>query len=242
MAVTTRTLSGMLMLAAAVGLAGCDSDHGPLAPSPNPPSTPQPQPGQPPQPLVFYDGATGFSTSDLRDAQDQIVRITNVGELIWVADDTRLPGYWVTQGIYISCSPCGGALEIRFSGQNGERRAYLTVDYGHDNPGSLIDLEVAGGALVARRTSVFPPGTYTLSGVVTEATPAGSVPLADVKVYRGYATGWIEATTDRHGFYEIHGLYDREDVVVAKKEGYETRKSQVAIGGDTRFDIELVRP
>ena len=36
---------------------------------------------------------TGFATSDLRDAQDQIVQLNSANELIWAADGTRLPGY-----------------------------------------------------------------------------------------------------------------------------------------------------
>jgi hypothetical protein len=29
----------------------------------------------------------------------------------------------------------GCGFEVRFGSENGERRAYLTIDYGHDNPG-----------------------------------------------------------------------------------------------------------
>jgi hypothetical protein len=39
---------------------------------------------------VFTDIATGFPRSDLRDAQDQIVRIDRDGYLIWTEDGTAL--------------------------------------------------------------------------------------------------------------------------------------------------------
>ena len=127
---------------------------------------------------VFVDQASGFSTSDLRDAQEQIVQFNTDNELIWIADGTRLPGYSV-QGNFIPAeASCQCWLAVRFGTSNGERRAYLTADYGHDNPGTMVDLEIAGGALVVRRTDVFVPGTYTLSGVVTEQTPSGPVLLA----------------------------------------------------------------
>ena len=43
--------------------------------------------------VVFIELMTGFATSDLRDAQDQIVQLNPTNELIWAADGTRLPGY-----------------------------------------------------------------------------------------------------------------------------------------------------
>ena len=50
------------------------------------------------------------------------------------------------------------AFEVRFGTRDGERRAYLTVDYVHWNPGTLVDVEVAGGALVVTETDEYPPG------------------------------------------------------------------------------------
>jgi hypothetical protein len=44
---------------------------------------------------VFVESGTGFQTSDLRDAQNQINQFSASGELIWTADGTRLPGYRV---------------------------------------------------------------------------------------------------------------------------------------------------
>jgi hypothetical protein len=133
------------------------------------------------------------------------------------------------------------AFVVRFGIKDGERRAYLTVDYGHDNPGTLVDVEVTNDALVVTQTDLYPPGSPTLSGVVTEVTPSGLMPVEGVSVYRGVITGWRVGTTDKNGFYEIRGLFDGVDEVDAIKEGYESAKSLVSLKGDTRFDIQIVR-
>ena len=136
----------------------------------------------------------------------------------------------------------GCDFEVRFGTRNGERRAYLTADYGHDNPGTVVNVEVSGSVLTVTRTSLFVPGSFTLSGVVTEATPTGNVPVEGVTVYRGVVTGYRSATTDRNGFYSILGMFDGTDVVGTSKEGYaKTEHMGVSIKGDTRFDIQIVR-
>ena len=118
----------------------------------------------------------------------------------------------------------------------------MTVDYGHDNPGTMVDVEVAGGALLVTRTTSYLPGTFSLSGVVTEVTPHGIVPVAGVIVYRAVTGGWQDATTDATGFYKISGLNDGTEEVSAMKTGYQTSNDDsVTIRGDTRFDIRLSR-
>jgi hypothetical protein len=97
--------------------------------------------------------------------------------------------------------------------------------------------------LVVKRTTVFAPGTYTLSSVVTEMTANGLAPVEDAGVWRlnEEMTGWQEARTDRNGFYELRGLYAGGGEVSVIKDGYDTAKSNVTIDGDTRFDSQLVR-
>ena len=53
-------------------------------------------------------------------------------------------------------APRGVPSKFRFGTKDGERRAYLTADYGHENPGTLVDVDVVGGALFVKRLSVFP--------------------------------------------------------------------------------------
>lgn len=247
---TNRTKSKFLALVFAMGLTGCDgaSSVSPILSSPTAPLSPPVS--ATPTLIVFTEPGTGFSTSEVRDVQDQVLQLNTANELIWTADGTRLPGYRVDRGSsypgvsFIIGKICaeGCAFEVRFGTRNGERRAYLTADYGHDNPGTLMDVEVSGGALVVTRTSLFVPGSFTLSGVVTEATPTGNVPVEGVSVYRGVVSGWRGATTDRNGFYTILGMFDGTDTVATSKEGYaNTEDNNVSITGDTRFDIQIVR-
>ena len=238
-----RIQVAIVVLIIAEGLTGCNSsDSPPTAPS----SSSSTNPSEAPRLVVFRDSASGFSTSDLRDAEDEVMQLSTAGELVFPATNTRLPGFrqyggGSEQGIEGNICGPNCAFVVRFGIKDGERRAYLTIDYGHDNPGTLVDVEVENGALVVTQTDLYPPGSPTLVGVVTEATSAGPVPVADVNVYRGVITGWRAATTDRDGFYRIPGLFVGVEVVETAKEGYESTKSSVSITGDTRFDITLVR-
>jgi hypothetical protein len=223
--------------------AGCGGASDPRAPT-APSSVAQPASGTLATAglIRFVDQASGFSTTDARDADDQIVQFTTAGELIWAADGTRLHGF-TARGNTITIpaeASCHCSLVVHF----GAGRAYLTADYIHDNPGTIVDLEIVAGALVVNLTGVFPPGTHTLTGTVTEMTDAGPVPVQDVKVWRlnDEETGWRGATTDQNGFYEIRGLYDGSRAASFVKEGYRTVETVVTISGDTRFDVRIVRP
>jgi hypothetical protein len=138
---------------------------------------------------------------------------------------------------------CQCWLIVRFGISNGERRAYFTADYGHDNPGTLVDLDIAGGVLVVRRTEQFAPGTYTQSGVITDVTAQGVVLVEGAIVSRvnEEGTGWQDATTDSRGFYELRGLYDGRREGGVRKPGYRALTTDVVVDGDTRFDASLVR-
>ena len=111
---------------------------------------------------------------------------------------------------------------------------------------------------------------YTLSGVVSEVTPTGLVPVEGVLLeesscedvaqsppfFPGNACqAYISQTTktDKRGLYSFSGLYSGQgNVVWAGKEGFEDPFPQhypenseggqaVTIDGNTRFDIQLVR-
>ena len=112
-----------------------------------------------------------------------------------------------------------------------------------DHPGTLVDVEVVDGKLVVGQTSSFPPGTPTLTGFVSESTPAGRVPVVGAVVYRRYPAGGHTTLTDQNGFYELRGLVAGTDGVMAYMDGYawEWRDVTLDFDGDTRFDIELVR-
>jgi hypothetical protein len=264
--VANNRLREIFLLALTVGLAGCRGSasfpQSPSAPSVSSPPTGSSTvtgPSAPPvtstpvdpNALVVFREPGGFSTSDVYDAHERIVRFTSGGDLIWTADGTHLHGYsvasdssyWGPPTYFISGKICDDfcVFSIRFGTRDGQRRAYLTVDYGHWNPGTLVDAEVAGGALAVTQTALFPPGTPILSGVVTEMTPAGEAPVEGVGVYVGVPAGWQGATTDQNGFYRIDGLIDGTSDLVVSKTGYGKISRKLPLSGDTRLDFQLDR-
>ena len=240
-------LSGVVGLLFIQGLAGCNSSGSdtlglPTSRSPIPPPT---APAPPPAVVLtqFREPATGFSTTDLRDVQEQILQLNSAGELIWTADGTRLPGYRVSGLYYIEGRICpeGCAFEVRFGTKDGEQRAYLTVDYGHDNPGTLVDVEVTSDGLRVTKTLVVPPGSPTLTGIVNELTATGRVPIAGAVVARPVRGGWQSTRTGADGSYRLPGLIDGTATVEVHKDGYAVTRQTVTVAGDTRFDFEVTR-
>jgi hypothetical protein len=163
---TKRRMLWAAVLATAQGLTGCggfDAPSAPSAPPPAPSPVPQPVPQPSPSQLaVFTDPASGFSTSDVRDAQEQIVQFNYAGELIWAADQTRFPGYPVTGDVIRADPTCRFCLfQVRFGSKDGEPRAYLTWtdDVGHFGPQgpTLLDVDVVRGQLVITGTNVPVP-------------------------------------------------------------------------------------
>jgi len=110
--------------------------------------------------------------------------------------------------------------------------------------------------------------THTLSGMVSEVTPAGLVPIEGVLVYEyscedvsplppffsdGCPISVAQTTsTDKKGLYSFSGLYSgKKNSIGLSKEGFEDPRvdpnghegngQDVTINGDTRLDIQLVR-
>lgn len=109
--------------------------------------------------------------------------------------------------------------------------------------------------------------TFTLSGVVSERTETGLVPLAGVEIddwscdptfpgnrlptpADGCNYGLSHSTrTDQQGRYSIAGVYATRNLICAIKEGYEGNataecggySTSLTLDGDTRFDIQLAR-
>lgn len=141
------------LLALASLFAGCGgrdalSGRDPLATAPSPV-----QVAPTPQVIVFRDAVTGFSTSDVRDADEQMVQFNTAGEVIWAADGTRFRGIGVNEN-----SMDREGLEVQFGTKNGERRAYLTYSFNwyHYGPSAIVvDLEIVNGRLLV--INVKPP-------------------------------------------------------------------------------------
>ena len=99
---------------------------------------------------------------------------------------------------------------------------------------------------------------YSLSGVVSEMTSDGLVPLAGVEIYCDacgeFGHTWV--TTDENGAYDFgrDGIWSDDGDVIAiliTKDGYNVSGGSqgpshwttqyVRISGDTRFDFQMVR-
>ena len=122
----------------------------------NSPSAPQNGGGTPPAStpviVMFTDASTGFSTSDVRDVQEQIVRFDSANStLIWVASGNSFVGYPV-DGHFIRSDR---QFQVRFGVRDGERRAYFT----ETGTGTICDIVFTGGQITILPTSVTVPGT-----------------------------------------------------------------------------------
>jgi hypothetical protein len=193
--------------------------------------------------LVFTDPVSGLSTSEVHDAQEEIVTFNAIGDLLW-SDGTRFPGFKF-DGVDIEAARlCSCTFQIRFGSRNGHRRAYLTATYPHDgNPGTVLDLDRSGGGFVSYITNVpvSEPGPNTFSGVITEATAAGPVPLPGASVVFDVGDGWRATETDQDGRFEVRWLNDGIIGVTYRKLGYQSVFRDVPIVGNTRVDVQLAR-
>ena len=85
----------------------------------------------------------------------------------------------------------------------------------------------------AAPTPVAPP-TYTLSGVISDATPTGVAALEGVQVWSGPQ----HVTTDGNGYYNISGLTASSSIFVTKV-GYKQVRKSLTLSGDARLDMQL---
>ncbi len=141
-----RMSTVILFLVLTLGIAACGGSGSVVAPPP-----PPPQPPAPVQLVVFRDPDSNFTTSDIRDVQDQIVRFDMTSNaLIWAADGRSFQGYPVS-GNFLRADR---AFQVRFGTKDGERRAYFTETVAT----TICDIEIVGGQLVISPTSVKVPG------------------------------------------------------------------------------------
>ena len=140
---------GLLIVAIAVqGTAGCGGLTGPSRVAPAD------------ELALFQDRETGFSTNDVRDAQDQVLRFNAAGELIWVGSAARFPGFIADGAVITAEKVCSGCyFLVRFGTVRGEERAYLTWsgEETPDRPATLLDVEVTGGGLTVANTDLTVP-------------------------------------------------------------------------------------
>lgn len=112
--------------------------------------TPPPGPGL----VSFVEPESGFSTSDVYDADREIVHFdAELGAMIWSASGDAVSG-WAVSGADLSWEGSGVAFRVRFGSEGGEPRAYFT----ERDRGTLCNLDIAApDELSIRATSETPP-------------------------------------------------------------------------------------
>jgi hypothetical protein len=100
---------------------------------------------------VFSDPDSDFSTTDVRDVDEEIVRFdTSTNAIVWAEDDTSFQaGQWTVDGVYLA----GGGFQVRFGTKDGERRAYFT----ETGNGFICQIESQGAFISISGTSVPVP-------------------------------------------------------------------------------------
>jgi len=101
---------------------------------------------------------------------------------------------------------------------------------------SLATLVLAGAC---DDLSTLPSGPYTLSGVVTQMTASGSVPVRGVFVEE--TTLHRQAYTDESGRYKLAGLPAGPATIQASLLRFESASRSVTVSGDTTVDVELLQ-
>lgn len=143
-----RFTFAIITIAAAAGCGGSNSS--PTTPSN--PTLPPPPPSTQVQLALFSDPASSFTTSDVRDVQEQIVRFdTASNSLIWAADGRRFTGFPVN-GNFVRADRF---FQVRFGTKDGERRAYFTESVAT----TICDVEIVGGQVIITATNVNVPGS-----------------------------------------------------------------------------------
>jgi len=99
---------------------------------------------------VFRDPGSSFTSSDVRDIDDEIVRfIPSDNTMLWTPSNLLFDN-WPVSGNFLGPNR---SFEVRFGTVSGQRRAYFT----EVGPGTLCDLRVTGARLELFPTNTHPP-------------------------------------------------------------------------------------
>jgi carboxypeptidase family protein/Big-like domain-containing protein/all-beta uncharacterized protein len=107
------------------------------------------------------------------------------------------------------------------------------------SPGE-VDIIATYQSVAGRMRVTIAPSTFSLTGVVTDATSGGVLPNIAVQVASGPSIG-LSARTDAAGAYTLAGVQAGAATVTASAAGYESQTKGVTIVGSTRLDFVLVR-
>jgi hypothetical protein len=167
--------------------------------------------------ITVTTGSGSFPVGGARVEESNSHRITTTNQ----EGLYSIPGLQPTNN-FVTVSKAGYISDTRPVTINGDTR---------------LDIEVALVEVV----------TYTLTGVVSEMTETGLLPVEGVQLYCdgcGSEFGHTFMYTDSNGFYSFSWLYPGYQTLLVSKEGYRTLTGQpltMTVTGDTRLDIQLVR-
>lgn len=102
---------------------------------------------------VFVDPDSSFSTADVRDVDEEVVRFdTSARSIIWAANGQAFQeGNWVVDGNFLGAM---GMFQVRFGTVDGDRRAYFT----ETGPATICDISVTNQGIRIVSTNVPVPG------------------------------------------------------------------------------------
>ena len=136
---TASTLRALALATFLVGVGACsDDDYSPTSPPPPTLSL-----------ASFTDPMGGFTTTDVRDSEGEVVRFTVDGLLVWPPTMATFGGFPVVGNII---GPTQG-FEVRFGTEGGQRRAYFT----ERGPGTICDIDLINGMINVSPTSKTVP-------------------------------------------------------------------------------------
>jgi len=99
---------------------------------------------------VFSDPDSDFTTTDVHDIDEQIVRFDTMAKtMIWVEDDLEFAD-WDVDGNFLGT---GRSFQVRFGTNDGQRRAYFT----ETGPATICNIFVENDRLFIFPTSVTVP-------------------------------------------------------------------------------------
>lgn len=240
---TARVTWGIVGLVLAHAVAGCGSGSSltPLAPSP----------AQPVPTYTLSGVVLAMTPAGLAPVEGALVQMNLTKPAV-----TDIDGFYSIPGLTLTGLSPNTAIG-NFNTVTTWKPTYVndsrTVTVSGD---TRLDIEIVRRA------------TFTLSGVVSEMTDSGPIPVEGVEIHDwscdpvfpgnrqrvpsdGCSYGLSHSTTtDKSGRYTVPRVYATQNFICAVKEGYEgnMRESEcdghaesLTVDGNTRFDIQLVR-
>ena len=145
-----RSVCLLLLLCCCAAPTACTLQPGAPAPSDDGGDASVPGDGSDANLAVFSDPDSEFSTTDVRDVDEEIVRFDATAKtLIWAADGSAFDD-WDVDGNFLGPTRF---FQVRFGTKDGERRAYFTETVTE----TICDIRIDNGQLRISATSVTVP-------------------------------------------------------------------------------------